>query len=224
MTNVVLAVEIRDGIGKGPARAVRRAGQVPGVIYGGGLDPVAISLRDNEVRKALNTGKMLANMIEIDRDGKKQKVIAREVQFHPVTDRPVHVDLFRVKDDTMISVGVTVNFVNEEESPGLKRGGVLNVVRHYVEVDAPAGAIPDHFTVDLTGLEIGDSIHMSSIELPEGVRPTIQDRDFTIATLQGARVEPVEEEELEGVEDEEGEEGVEVEAEGEAKEGEGDAE
>ncbi len=126
-------------------------------------------------------------MIEIEHKGERQPVIAREIQFDPVTDFPMHFDLYRVEEDSIISVEVPVHFINEEKSPGLKRGGVLNIVRHQVEVDCPAGAIPSEITVDLTGYDIGDSIHISSVTLAGNVKPTITDRDFTIATMQGSR-------------------------------------
>lgn len=186
-SNLVLTVDVREGTGKGAARAARREDLVPGVIYGGKLGPVAINLRGNEVRKALLTGNFLSNMMELDHEGKRQKVIARDIQFHPVSDKAMHVDLYRVDEDTKINVDVTVSFINEADSPGMKRGGVLNIVRHDVELVCPAGSIPESIEADLTGLDIGDTIHMSSIKLPKGVTPAITDRDFTVATLQGSR-------------------------------------
>ncbi len=202
MSNIVLNVDVREDTGKGAARAARREDMVPGVLYGGNLGPVAINLRGNEVRKALLTGQFISNMMELKHDGKSQKVIARDIQFHPVSDQAMHVDLFRVDEKTKIDVEVPVNFVNEEASPGMKRGGVLNVVRHTVELLCPAGSIPDALEADLTGLDIGDSIHISAIPLPKGVEPTITDRDFTVATLQGSRaVLTPESEEEEGAEE-----------------------
>ncbi|MAK64030.1 MAG: 50S ribosomal protein L25/general stress protein Ctc [Maricaulis sp.] len=186
-SNIVLTVDVREGTGKGAARAARREDLVPGVLYGGKLGPVSINLRGNEIRKALLTGKFISNMMELEHDGKRQQVIARDIQFHPVSDAPLHVDLFRVDEDTKINVEVTVHFINEEKSPGMKRGGVLNIVRHTVELLCPAGSIPEALEADLSGLDIGDTIHMSSISLPKGVTPTITDRDFTVATLQGSR-------------------------------------
>ena len=196
-SNIVLNVDVREGTGKGAARAARREDMVPGILYGGDQDPVSINLRGNQIRKALLTGKFISHMMELEHDGKRQKVIARDIQFHPVSDAPMHVDLFRVNEKTRIDVEVTVNFINEEASPGLKRGGVLNVVRHVVELNCPAGAIPESIEADLTGLDIGDSIHISAIPLPKGVESTITDRDFTVATLQGSRavLEPETEEE-----------------------------
>lgn len=201
-SNIVLNVDVREGTGKGAARAARREDLVPGIIYGGDQDPVSINLRGNEIRKALLTGRFIAHMMELEHEGKRQKVIARDIQFHPVSDMPMHVDLFRVTDKTRIDVEVPVHFVNEEASPGLKRGGVLNVVRHAVELNCPAGSIPESIEADLTGLDIGDSIHISAIPLPKGAKSTISDRDFTVATLQGSRaVLTPETEEDEGAEE-----------------------
>jgi len=210
MSNIVLTVDVREGIGKGAARAARREDLVPGVLYGGKLGPVSINLRGNEVRKALLTGNFLSNMMELDHEGKRQSVIARDIQFHPVSDKVMHVDLFRVDEDSKINVEIPVRFINEGASPGMKRGGVLNIVRHDVELLVPAGKIPDFIEADLTGLDIGDSVHISAIKLPEGATPTITDRDFTVATLQGSRAVLKADEE----------EGAEAEtAEGEAAEG-----
>lgn len=181
----VFYCEPRKQTGTGGARAVRREGWVPGVIYGGGLPPVAINLKSNEVNKAYLNGRLRAHLAKIDVPGEsgQQPVIARDVQVHPVKGHPIHVDLMRVDDKTRIDVEVPVRFINEEKSPGLKKGGVLNVVRHGVEVYAPATAIPEVFEIDVTGLEVGDGIHASAITLPKGVTFVITDRDFTIATI-----------------------------------------
>lgn len=187
MSEIVLPVSSREGTGTGAARAVRRAGAVPGVMYGGDEPAVAVSAPMNELVKGLNSGLLLSSVIEIDHDGKRRPVIVRDIQFDPVSTAPVHFDLFRIKADQRIDMEVTVRFINEEASPGLKRGGVLNIVRHQVEVSCPANAVPEELVVDLTGREIGDTIHISAIALPDGVTPTITDRDFTIATLQGSR-------------------------------------
>ncbi len=187
MAEVVLPVEVRERTGSGGARETRRAGRVPGVLYGGTLEPVAVSTPLNEVVKGLNRGGLLSQVIEIDHKGEKQAVIVRDIQFDPVSDTPIHMDFYRVEADQEIAMEVTVRFTNEDASPGLKRGGVLNVVRHQVELFCPANAIPDELVVDLTGREIGDTIHISAVTLPQGVRPTIADRDFTIATIQGSR-------------------------------------
>ncbi len=216
MSDIVLNVEVRERTGKGGARQARRDGLVPAVLYGGKADPVAISLKHNELLKAINSGKFLSNMITIEHDGKPQTVFTRDVQFDPVMDFPVHVDFQRVDEDSKLNVEVSVNFLNEESAPGIKRGGVLNVVRHTIEVVCPAGSIPDSIDVDVAGMDIGDSVHISAVTLPEGVEPTITDRDFTIATMQGSRAV------IEG--EAEGEDGAEAEGgEGEAAEAEADA-
>ena len=212
--DIVFNVDVRERTGKGGAREARRLGFVPGVLYGGGEDPVAINLKQNEVVKAINTGQFLSSTATLIHDGKKQLVIPQAIQMHPVSDQPQHVDLFRVDEDTEINVEVTVRFVNEDASPGMKRGGVLNVVRHAVELLVPAGSIPDAIEADLTGLDIGDSVHISAITLPKGAKPAIADRDFTIATVQGSRAVLTE------VEDE----GAAEAAEGEGEEGEEEVE
>ncbi|MCC5994908.1 MAG: 50S ribosomal protein L25/general stress protein Ctc [Oceanicaulis sp.] len=187
MSDIVLSVEVRERTGKGGAREARRSGLVPGVLYGGDRGPVAISLKNNELIKAINSGKFLSNMITIDHKGEKQTVLARDVQFDPVRDFPQHVDFQRVDADSVISVEVPVHFLNEDIAPGIKRGGVVNVVRHAIEVHCPAGSIPESIEVDISHMNIGDSLHISEVTLPEGVVPTITDRDFTIATMQGSR-------------------------------------
>lgn len=181
----VFYCEPRERTGKGGARESRRDGWVPGVIYGGGESPVPIRLKQNEVLKAYLAGRMKAHLAKIDVPGEdgQQSVIAREVQIDPVKDVPVHVDLLRVDAKTRIDVEIPVRFLNEEASPGLKKGGVLNVVRHAVDVYAPATAIPEVFEIDVTGLDVGDAIHASAINLPNGVTLVTTDRDFTIATI-----------------------------------------
>ena len=186
MSGITLSVEVRDDVGTGAARATRRAGQVPGVLYGGDLGPVAIAVQANELKKALNRGGFRSHMLRIDHKGDTQPVIVRDIQFDPVSDVPLHLDLYRVTEDQVISVEVQVNFINEEKCPGIKRGGALNVVRHTIELDCPANAIPEEIVVDLAGLDIGDSVHISAITLPGNVATTITDRDFTIATITGA--------------------------------------
>ncbi|MEM6626169.1 MAG: 50S ribosomal protein L25/general stress protein Ctc [Pseudomonadota bacterium] len=211
MSDIVLNVEVRERTGKGGAREARREGLVPGVLYGGDLAPVAINLKRNEILKALNSGKFIANMVEIDHKGDKQSVIPQDIQFHPVTDTPLHIDLFRVDKDQAVKVEVSVRFVGEEVSPGLKRGGSLNVVRHTVELLVPAGSIPDELVFDVSTLDIGDNVKISSIELPEGAEPTITDRDFTIATVVGrvAKAETSDEADGEGEDAADAEEGEE---------------
>ena len=198
--NVELNVEVRPRIGKGGAREARRGGLVPGVLYGGGEDPVAITLKQNELVKALNTGKFRGNTVTLVHKGEKQLVIPQDIQFHPVTDQALHVDLYRVKANQVISVEVPVRFVGEEVSPGLKKGGTLNVVRFSVELSVAANAIPEALEADVSTLEIGDNVKISDIKLPEGATPAIGDRDFTIATIAGrtAAVETAETEEETG--------------------------
>ncbi len=206
MSDIVVSVDVRDRTGTGGARAARREGLVPGVLYGGPRGPVPISVKANELRKAINTGKLIAQMVDLEHKGERQPVIARDIQFDPVTDEPLHIDFYRVEENSIITLNVPVHFFNDEKSPGLKRGGVLNVVRHDIEVRCKAGNIPHDIKVDLTGFDIGDSIHISSVTLPEGVKPVITNRDFTIATVQGSRavIEDAVEGEAEG--DDEGDE------------------
>lgn len=179
----VLKAQAREGVGKGAAREVRRQGRVPAVIYGDKKPPVTVSLAYNEILKAIYDGGFLSHILELDVDGTKHRVIPRDYQLDVVKDQPLHVDFLRVSGNSTLHVEVHVTFINEEQSPGLKRGGTLNVVRHTVELIAPANEIPEEITVDLTGYEIGDSIHISAVTLPKGVKPAIADRDFTIATV-----------------------------------------
>jgi large subunit ribosomal protein L25 len=222
----IIAAERRERAGKGPARAVRRAGRVPGVIYGAKKDPAMVTLDPRELDRELNTGGFMATIYDVQIEQNKERVLPRDVQFDPVTDRPIHVDFLRVSATTSVTVQIPVNFLNEEECPGLKRGGLLNVVRHEIEMICQADAIPSAVEVDLTGLDIGDSIHISMIPLPDGVAPTITDRDFTVATIAAPTVAQEEEEAEEGEELEEGvegegapEEGAEEKPEGEGTEG-----
>jgi large subunit ribosomal protein L25 len=180
---------LREHAGTGGARAVRRQAAVPGVIYGDGAAPQSIALQSNELINLMNRGRFLSTVIDLNVDGAKARVIPREVQMHPVNGKLVHVDFQRVSPGSRIRVSVPVRFVNEALSPGLKRGGVLNIVRHEIEVTCPADAIPEYFEFSLAGLEIGRSLHISAITLPDGVKPTIHDRDFTVATVAGHRVE-----------------------------------
>jgi large subunit ribosomal protein L25 len=180
--------------GKGAARAVRREGKVPAIIYGGDeKTPQTIALDHNELFKIIKRGRFLSTVFDIDIAGKSTRAIPRDVQLDPVKDIPIHVDFQRIGADNRVRIGVPMRFVNEANSPGLKRGGVLNIVRREVEVWAPADKIPEYFEADLEGLEIGRSIHISAVKLPDGVRPTITDRDFTIATIAGAVKQDVDE-------------------------------
>jgi large subunit ribosomal protein L25 len=182
---ITFNIELRERIGSGGARAARKQGLVPGVLYGGGQDPVAISLKRNEVQKAIDTGHFLSSTATLVHNGDKQLVIPQAIQLHPVSDQPMHVDLFRVDAKQQIKVEVQVHFVGEEVSPGLKKGGTLNVVRHTVELLVPAGHIPESLEADVSELEIGDNVKISNIKLPADAEPTITDRDFTIATIAG---------------------------------------
>lgn len=189
MAGIVLNVEKRDRTGTGGARASRNSGLIPGILYGGARGSVPIEVKSADVKMALRSGKFLSHMVELNHQGERQPVIPRDIQFHPVTDEPIHIDLYRVEENSEIAIDVVVHFRNQEASPGLKRGGVLNVVRHTVKLKVKANAIPEEITVDLTGKDIGDSIHISQVALPAGVRPVIRDRDFTIATIAGRKAE-----------------------------------
>ena len=178
-----LKAEVRERAGKGAARATRRAGRVPAVIYGKEFTPVLVSLDPLELTQQLRGPGFFTRVLALSVNGETHRVLARDLQVDPVTDRPVHVDFLRFSADTMITIEVPVVFENEEESTGLKQGGVLNVVRHAVELVCAPDKIPETISVDLTGLDIGDSIHISDVALPKGVEPTITDRDFTIATI-----------------------------------------
>ncbi|MVT00620.1 50S ribosomal protein L25/general stress protein Ctc [Devosia marina] len=181
--NKVLKAQAREGVGKGAARELRRQGRVPAVIYGDKKPPVTVSVAFKDALKSIYSGGFKSHILDLDVDGTIHKVIPRDYQLDVVMDQPVHIDFLRVSGNSTITVEVHVEFINEEKSPGLKRGGTLNVVRHTVELIAPANAIPEAVTVDLSGTEIGDSIHISAVTLPKGVKPTITDRDFTIATV-----------------------------------------
>jgi large subunit ribosomal protein L25 len=178
-----LVAQPRDRAGKGVARATRREGRVPAVIYGGKEPPVLIALEQKDIVRRAHVPTFFTHLIELNIEGKKHRVIPRDVQFHPLKDHPIHVDFLRVAAGATIEVAVPVEFINQEASPGLKRGGALNIVRHEVEMVCPVDAIPDHITVDMTGFEVGDSVHISHVKLPSGVTPVISDRDFTVATV-----------------------------------------
>ncbi len=180
---IAISAELRERAGKGSARAARRAGRVPGVVYGATKDPALVTLDAKDLLRELKSGSFLATVYDLDVGGRKERVLPREVHFDPVTDGAIHVDFMRVSAATSVTVEVPVVFLNEEEAPGLKRGGLLNVVRHEIEMVCNADSIPPNIEVDLTGLEIGDSVHISMIALPAGATPTITDRDFTIATI-----------------------------------------
>ncbi|MBE9556249.1 MAG: 50S ribosomal protein L25/general stress protein Ctc [Proteobacteria bacterium] len=219
---ITISAEMRDRAGKGAARATRRAGRVPAVIYGDKKDPIMVSLEPRELRKQLNTGNFFATVYSVEvAGGDNERVLPRDVQFHPVKDETMHVDFLRVSKLTRTNVMVQCNFINEDDSPGLTRGGMLNVVRHEVEVICGVDDIPSEFQIDLTGMDIGDSIHAGVLSLPEGVELTISDRDFTIATIAAPVLKTEEEEDeeaaaaaaAEGEEGEAGEAGAEEAAE-----------
>lgn len=178
-----LKAEPRTRVGKGSARALRRQGKIPAVIYGDKQAPLSITVSANEIYHRIYRGHFTTTIVDIEVDGKTIRALPREYQMDPVKDMPLHVDFLRISKGAVVTVEVPVQFINEEQSPGLKRGGVLNVVRHQVEVECPADAIPEHIVVDLTGVDLGDSIHISAVTLPKNVTPTITDRDFTIATI-----------------------------------------
>ncbi|WP_395445575.1 50S ribosomal protein L25/general stress protein Ctc [Caulobacter sp. UC70_42] len=185
MAEIILNVEVREGAGTGAARAVRREGKVPGTLYGGGKAPVNIAVRANEFRKSLYTGKLLGHLVTLQHGDEKQSVIAKAVQFHPVTDEPVHFDLYRVDEHQLIKIEVPVHFKNQDISVGMKKGGSLEVIRHTVELACPADKIPEELVIDLANHDIGDTIRISEVKLPEGVKPAV-DRDFVIATLKAS--------------------------------------
>ncbi|MBS0294831.1 MAG: 50S ribosomal protein L25/general stress protein Ctc [Proteobacteria bacterium] len=189
MAEIVLNVEVRERTGTGGARSVRTQDKVPGILYGGALGPVPIAVNTNEFRKALYTGKLLGHLVTLKYGDESQPVIAKDVQFDPVSDKPLHFDLLRVDEHADVRIAVPVHFKNHEASPGIKRGGTLNAVRHDLEIWAPADHIPEDIIIDLTGLEIGDQVRISAVKLPEGVRSAITDRDFVIATITGRAAE-----------------------------------
>ena len=180
---LTLTAETRERAGKGASRALRREGRVPAVIYGGKEEPLAIHVEEKLLMKQLMTGHFMNSVVEINVGGKALRTLPKDVAFHPVNDRPLHVDFLRLSKDSTVHVEVPVKFFNEEASPGLKRGGVLNIVRHELELVCDANKIPDDIIIDVTGFDVGDSIHISHVKLPEGSKSAITDRDFTIATI-----------------------------------------
>jgi large subunit ribosomal protein L25 len=182
MADIILNVEVREQTGTGGARATRRDGKVPGILYGGGKDPVSIAVKSNEFRKALYTGKLLGHLVTLKYGAETQPVIAKAIDMHPVTDEPWHFDLYRVDEHQEIKIDVTVHFANEDASPGLKRGATLGVTLHSVTVSCHADSIPEEIVVDLTGLEIGDAVRVSDLKLPAGVTAAI-DGDLVVASV-----------------------------------------
>lgn len=178
-----LTAQARDRVGKGASRELRRNSMVPAVIYGDKKSPLGIALPNKEITHRIHAGGFMTNILTIEVGSDKHQVLPKDYQLHPVTDRVLHVDLLRVSSKTVVTVEIPVHFLNEEDCPGLKAGGVLNIVRHTVEVNVPATSIPESFEIDLLPFELGDSINISTVTLPENVEPTITDRDFTIATI-----------------------------------------
>lgn len=180
---LTLSAEARERAGKGASRALRREGRIPAVIYGNNEEPTTVHLEEKALMKALHTGHFMNSVVMVGLGGKNVRTLPKDVSFHPVTDRPLHVDFLRISEHAKVTVNVPVHFLNELASPGIKRGAVLNVVRHELELVCDAAEIPDEIAVDLTGYDVGDSIHISAITLPKGVESAITDRDYTIATI-----------------------------------------
>lgn len=183
---LTLSAETRERAGKGASRAMRREGRVPAVVYGNKEEPLAIHVEEKALVKMLSTGHFMNSVILIDHPGGQARTLPKDVQFHPVTDRPLHVDFLRISEHSKVHVNVPIRFTGEEQSRGLKRGGILNAVRHELELVCDAAEIPDDIEISLAGLDIGDSLHISAVTLPKGVESAITDRDFTIATIVGA--------------------------------------
>ena len=180
---LTLSAETRERAGKGASRHLRREGRVPAVVYGANQEPLAIHLEEKGLVKALSTGHFMNTVVMIDAGGATTRTLPKDVQFHPVTDRPLHVDFLRISEHATVTVAVPINFIDEDKSKGLKRGGVLNTVRHELELVCDAAEIPEEIAISLAGLDIGDSLHISAVTLPKGVESAITDRDFTIATI-----------------------------------------
>ncbi|MCB2013601.1 MAG: 50S ribosomal protein L25/general stress protein Ctc [Sphingobium sp.] len=180
---LTLSAEVRERAGKGASRALRREGRVPAVIYGNKEEPAMVHVEEKLLNKMLGTGHFFNSVVMVEVGGKKVRTLPKDVEFHPVTDRPLHADFLRVSEHAKVNVNVPVSFINEEKSPGLKRGGVLNVVRHELELVCDAAEIPDQIVIDMTGFDVGEAVHISHVVLPKGSESAITDRDFTIATV-----------------------------------------
>ena len=180
---LVLSAEARERAGKGASRYLRREGRVPAVVYGNNEDPLAIHLEEKALVKALSSGHFMNSVVMIDAGGAPVRTLPKDVQFHPVNDRPLHVDFLRISEHAKVTVAVPIHFTDDEKSPGIKRGGVLNAVRHELELVCDAAEIPEEIRISLAGMDIGDSLHISAVTLPEGTQSAITDRDFTIATI-----------------------------------------
>jgi large subunit ribosomal protein L25 len=214
---LTLPAEARDRAGKGASRALRRDGRVPAVVYGEKTQPLSIHVEEKLLSRMLHSGHFMNSVVMIDFEGKPHRTLPKAVDFHPVTSRPIHVDFLRIGEHTKVTVAVPVRFDNEDDSPGLKRGGVLNVVQHELELVCDAASIPNEIHISLAGLDIGDSIHIGQVGLPDGVTPANTDEDFTVATIVAPSAMKAEEEEaapageVPTVEGEEGAEGGEAE-------------
>src|SRR5688572_3580064 len=180
---LTLSAETRERAGKGASRAMRREGRVPAVIYGNKEEPLSIHVEERALMKMLNTGHFMNSVVMIDAAGGQHRTLPKDVQFHPVSDRPLHVDFLRISEHSKVTVAVPIRFVGEDDSRGLRRGGVLNTVRHELELVCDAAEIPEEIEINLAGLDIGDSLHISAVTLPKGTESAITDRDFTIATI-----------------------------------------
>ncbi len=214
---LTLPAEARDRAGKGASRALRRDGRVPAVVYGEKKDALSIHVEEKLLTKMLHTGHFMNSVVMVDVGGKATRTLPKAVDFHPVSSRPIHVDFLRIGEHSKVHVNVPVRFDNEEASPGLKRGGVLNVVQHEIELVCDAAHIPSELHIALDGLEIGDSIHISQVKLPQGVVPANTDDDFTVATIVAPSAMKAEEEEAAAADAVPTVEGEEVAAEGEAE-------
>jgi large subunit ribosomal protein L25 len=222
---LTLPAEARERAGKGASRALRRDGRVPAVIYGDKKEPLAVHVEEKLLAKMLSTGHFMNTVVMVDAGGKTHRTLPKDVQFHPVSSRPIHVDFLRIGEHSKLTVAIPVRFDDEEESPGIKRGGVLNIVQHELELVVDASHIPDEIHISLAGLDIGDSIHISEVKLPEGTKAAIDDRDFTVATIVAPSAVKAEEADAAAAAAEEVLTGDEEEAEGEgAAEGETEAE
>ncbi|HET9397750.1 MAG TPA: 50S ribosomal protein L25/general stress protein Ctc [Sphingomicrobium sp.] len=219
---LTLPAEARDRAGKGASRELRRDGRVPAVIYGAKQEPLSVHVEEKLLTKMLHTGHFMNSVVMVEVGGKANRTLPKAVDFHPVTSRPIHVDFLRISEHSKVTVAIPVRFDNEEASPGLKRGGVLNVVQHEIELVCDASQIPDELHIDLTGLEIGDSIHISEVTLPKGAKPAIDDRDFTVATVVAPSAMKSEEEEAAAADEVPTVDGEEVEG-GEAEGGDSDS-
>ena len=217
---LTLPAETRERNGKGASRELRREGRVPAVVYGQKKDALSIHVEEKLLTKMLQTGHFMNSVVMVEVGGKPTRTLPKAVDFHPVSSRPIHVDFLRISEHTKVTVAVPMRFDNEDASPGLKRGGVLNVVVHELEIVCDAAHIPSEIHIPLDGLEIGDSIHISAVKLPEGVTPTNTEEDFTVATIVAPSAMKSEEDEAaaaDAVPTAEGEEAEGGEAEGEAE-------